>query len=131
MSRVYKANKVNKKTEEKETKQIKEVKEVEKDVKPSEEKEKKTYKKDFHKPTSQSFNIFMSSYNYEVFNQAKDTFFPIVKALGDKRVENNVLEELIDNWKKRILEVNSGYIEYHKKITTSKVKETKTEIEKN
>ena len=62
------------------------------------------------------YSIFMTSYNYEVFKQAKDTFLSIIKALGDKKVENNVLEELIDNWKKRIIEVNSAYIEYYKKI---------------
>ena len=62
------------------------------------------------------YSILMTSYNYEVFKQAKDSFFPIIKALGNKNVENNVLEELIDNWKKRIIEVNSAYIEYYKKI---------------
>lgn len=130
MSRVYRANnskKITKKIEEVEkAEQVKDVNPVEKDVKPFEEKhEKKPYKKDFHKPTSQTFNIFMSSYNYEVFNKAKETFFPIVKALGDNRVENNVLEELIDNWKKRIIEVNSAYIEYNKKTKGSTVKEEK------
>lgn len=112
MSRVYKAKKITEKTEK--TEDVKPVKE-EKD-------EKKSYKKDFHKPASQTFNIFMSSYNYEVFNKTKENFFPIVKALGDNRVENKVLEELIDNWKNRVIEVNSAYIEYNKK---TKVKEEK------
>lgn len=114
MSRVYRANNTKKITE-----KIEEVKEKQ------DKDEKKPYKKDFHKPTSQNFNIFMSSYNFEVFNKAKETFFPIVKALGDNRVENNVLEELIDNWKKRIIEVNSAYIEYNKKTKSSTVKEEK------
>lgn len=119
MSRVYQAKKNTKKTEEVEkTEQVK-------DVKPEEKYEKKPYKKNFHKSTSQTFNIYMSSYNYEVFNRAKETFFPIVKALGDKRVENNLLEELIDNWKNQIIEVNSAYIEYIKRTKDSTVKEEK------
>jgi len=118
MSRVYRANNTKKVIEK--TEEIKDVKPVK-----EEKDEKKPYKKDFHKPTSQNFNIFMSSYNFEVFNKAKETFFPIVKALGDNRVENNVLEELIDNWKKRVIEVNSAYIEYNKKTKGSIVKEEK------
>lgn len=119
---VYRANNTKKIIE-----KIEKVKEKQdKDVKPSEEKhEKKLYKKEFHKPTSQNFNIFMSSYNYEVFNKTKEYFFPIVKALGDNRVENNVLEELIDKWKNRIIEVNSAYIEYNKKTKSSTIKEEK------
>jgi len=121
MSRVYQAKNTKKVTEK--TEEVNKTEQV-KDVKPSEEKhEKKPYKKDFHKSTSQTFNIFMSSYNYEVFNKAKETFFPIVKALGDNRVENKILEELIDNWKKRIIEVNSAYIEYNKKTRGTTVRE--------
>ncbi len=112
MSRSYRSNKTKKITENTE------------DVKPvKEDKDEKKFKKDSHKPTSQTFNIFMSSYNFEVFNKAKETFFPIVKALGDNRVENKVLEELIDNWKNRVIEVNNAYIEYNKKTKSSTVKE--------